>query len=70
MALTDFPKRLLETLNEKGITQTEFAKMMDVSKTTVSYWISGKRDPETDTFFKILEVLDVDYIDLDRKSVV
>ena len=52
-----FSKRLKEILIWQGITQTKFAKMIDVEKSNVTNWIKGKSAPNLELFYKICLVL-------------
>lgn len=56
--------RIDEILNEKNISNLEFAEMMDVSPTSASAFKSGRTKPKFDTLVKMAEVLDVDIREL------
>ena len=45
--------------NEKGITQVELGRRLDVSGAMIAQYESGKRNPKADTLRKIAEALDV-----------
>lgn len=64
MPLSDFGTQLNYWLNVKALSQADFARMMGVSRSTVYQWIMGQREPTNDTFFKICDVLEVTYFDL------
>lgn len=59
-----FPERLKEVRKEKGMTQIELAKALDVSNGTVAMWETGKRKPSFEMFEKLTKVFDkrVDYM--------
>lgn len=56
--------RLREALEKSGIQQKELAARMRVSPSTVSQWVSGKREPDNDTIVGIADALGVstDYL--------
>lgn len=54
----NFGKRLQEILIWKGITQTKFAEMIGVKKTSVTDWIKNRSCPNLKLFVKICVVLD------------
>lgn len=57
-------KRLKEERMKMNINQVELAKIMDVSKQTISNWENGARVPETITLYKLSELYNVttDYL--------
>jgi transcriptional regulator with XRE-family HTH domain len=59
-----FAERLKELRKEKGITQVELAKMLDVSNGTVGMWEVGKREPSFETINEMSRIFDkrIDYI--------
>ena len=44
---------------KSGMTQNEFAKLMDAGQSTVSQWENGKRTPSVETILKMSKVLGV-----------
>ena len=54
-----FSKRLAETLEKRGMTQTELAKLVGITKISVNQYIKGKTLPKTEYLDKISEVLQV-----------
>ncbi len=56
--------RLKECRLSHGLNQTELAKIMDVSKQTVSNWEKGSRIPNTSMLYKLAEFYSVstDYL--------
>ena len=54
-----FSARLKEVLKEKGMTQTELAKVTNLSKSAISEWLSGKYEPKQDKIYLIAEKLSV-----------
>ncbi len=57
-------QRLVQVAKEKGITQKELAKRLNVSASTVSDWGSGKTEPKGSNLIKAAEILgvSVDYL--------
>lgn len=53
-----FGNELCKRREAKGLTQKDFAKMLDVSDKAVSKWENGQAIPRMDTFEKIAEILD------------
>lgn len=50
---------IVQHLKMKGLSQTEFAKMLDVEDYTVSRWCNGKSIPDANAFINIARVLDI-----------
>lgn len=50
-------KRILNLLEEKNITQRDFAKMLGITEVSVSRYINGKHIPHSDILSKIAETL-------------
>jgi len=50
---------LKKTLQQQGITQTAFAKVMGCSKQAVNYWVNGKTMPSIKRMKKISLYLQV-----------
>ena len=59
-----FPERLKQLRKEKGMTQLDLAKALDVSGGTVAMWETGKRKPSFEMLDKLTEVFEkrLDYI--------
>lgn len=56
--------RLRELRKEKGLTQLELAKILNVSDRSVGFYETGERDPDTDTLKKLASFFSVsiDYL--------
>ncbi len=56
--------RLRELRKEKGLTQIELAKILNVSDRSVGFYETGERDPDTETLKKLADYFDVtiDYL--------
>ena len=51
--ITDFTEILKEFLILKNLTQTEFAKRIDIKQSQVSEWLKGKAKPGYDMLRKM-----------------
>lgn len=51
-------------LTARGLTQTELAKLMEVSQPTVSAWLNGSNSPHRSRLRRLAEVLEVPYQEL------
>ena len=56
--------RLKELIEEAGLSQRELAEKTHTTPSAISLYISGKRTPRLNEFFKICEVLQCNVIDL------
>lgn len=54
----DFGKRLKEARERKDMTQSELAKAASIGESTVSFYESGKREPNYETLIKLANILD------------
>lgn len=61
---TIFSKNLLRLLNEKSATQSDLAKFINVSNTTINNYIKGYNMPRMDKIDKICRFLNVNRSDL------
>ena len=52
----------------KNLTQLEFAKLLNVKRTTVSMWENNKSLPNIDTLKKIAQLLDCTVDDLIKEG--
>lgn len=62
---------LKELRNEKGLTQEQFAEMVNVSNRTVSRWENGNNMPDLDILIQISDYYEIDLrelLDGERKS--
>lgn len=57
-------ENLRKAREEKGLTQAEVAKLLDISASTIGMYEQGRRDPDTDTLKKLAELYEVstDYL--------
>ena len=54
-----FPKNLKELRLTNNMTQTQVAEKLKTTQRKVSYWASGKIEPDLDTLISIAELFDV-----------
>lgn len=56
--------RIRELRKEKGLTQEELAKILNVSARSVGFYETGQRDPGTETLQRLAEFFDcsIDYL--------
>lgn len=56
---TDFPRRLAAALEERGLTQASLAHRAGVNPSSVSHWVTGRREPDLDTINSVAGFLGV-----------
>lgn len=59
MKNNNFGKTLKELRVEKGISQRELGKFLGVCNQTVSFWESGRSEPDLDSLVKISNFFEV-----------
>lgn len=59
-----FPKNLQRYMADAGLSQTDVARRLGVSKQTVSEWISGKKFPRVDRMQQLADLFSVLMSDL------
>ena len=52
-------KRLLESIKQSGLSQTELAKRLGVSQPTIAYYLRGDKLPALDTLANLCKIIDV-----------
>ena len=62
ITLEQINKNLQREIKECGLTQTEIAKKLNLSKQTISCYVHGKKMPALDTFANLCKELDLDPI--------
>lgn len=53
-------EKLIQARKQKGLTQSELAKMLHCQKTTISNWENGYSNPTLSDAFKLSEILECD----------
>ena len=61
---TPFNERLKTLLRKHHLKPIELADKLGVSRSTVSLWLSGKRNPSDESKYDICSLLDISYIEL------
>ena len=64
-----FGSNLSRILEERGISQNEFARMMDVTSATVSNWCRGIKTPRMDKIDKMCEMFHIERSDFITKEI-
>lgn len=52
-------ERIVEAIKQSGMTQTEIARKIGVTQSSVGQYLSGRSLPALDTFARLCQVLDV-----------
>ena len=60
ITLEQIRERLIESIRQSGMTQTEIAKKLNVSKSNIAHYIRGDIMPALDTFANLCDILDID----------
>lgn len=60
ITLEQISKNLQQEIKECGLTQTEIANRLNLSKQTISCYVLGKKMPALDTFANLCKELDID----------
>lgn len=60
MKITDSQHRLIEIMHEFGVNQEEIARRTGITKSAISNYIIGKREPRQDKISMISEAFGVD----------
>ncbi len=62
--MTEFSGRLRELRQEKGLTQSQVAKIVNMSKMAISHWESGHSEPSISQLIDLSEFfgVTVDYL--------
>lgn len=63
-----FPKNFKELRSSESMTQSQVAKLLKTTQRKVSYWESGKIEPDLDTLIAIAELFDITVDDTYRKK--
>jgi len=62
--MKNFSKRLTDLRQSKGLTQNELAELVNVSRSALSLYELGKREPDYETLVRLADFFDVsvDYL--------
>lgn len=56
----DFSKRLVESIEKKGITASELSRLSGVGKSDISHYMKGRYTPKQDKCYPLAKALGVD----------
>ena len=59
ITLEQIRERLIESVRQSGMTQTEIAEKLNVSQSNIAHYIRGDIMPALDTFANLCDILDV-----------
>ena len=60
IVLKQIQEKIIQSIKESGLTQTELAKKLGIKQPTVGQYLSGRAMPELDTFANLCAILDLD----------
>lgn len=64
ITIEEIQKRLREAIKNSGLTQTEIAKQLGITQSTVSKYVRRDKYPSIDTFANLCKILDVSADDI------
>ncbi|MDE6060703.1 MAG: helix-turn-helix domain-containing protein [Clostridia bacterium] len=59
ITLSEIQKRLIESIKQSGISQTDLAKKIGVCQQAISSYIKGQKMPALDTLANLCKVIDI-----------
>lgn len=59
ITISEIQKRLREAIKNSGLSQTEIAKQLGITQSTVSKYMRRDKYPAIDTFANLCKILDV-----------
>ncbi len=60
IVLKQIQDKIIQSIKESGLTQTELAKKLGIKQPTVGQYLSGRAMPALDTFANLCAILDLD----------
>ena len=60
ITLDQIRARLTETIKQSGMSQTEMAKKLNITQSTIAHYLKGDILPALDTLANLCKLLDVD----------
>lgn len=60
IVLKQIQEKIIQSIKESGLTQTELAKRLGIKQPTVGQYLSGRAMPALDTFANLCAILDLD----------
>lgn len=64
IVLKQIQEKIIQSIKESGLTQTELAKRLGIKQPTVGQYLSGRAMPALDTFANLCAILDLDPADI------
>lgn len=64
ITLEQIRKKMVESIKNSGITQTEIAHRLGISPATISHYVRGDKMPALDTFANLCAILEEDSNDI------
>lgn len=58
--MSEFSKRLLQIMKEKNLSQSDLAKLTDITPSSISDWLKDKYQPKQDKIFILADKLKVE----------
>ena len=60
IVLKQIQEKIIQSIKESGLTQTELAKKLGIKQPTVGQYLSGRAMPALDTFANLCAILDLE----------
>ena len=60
ITLQQIQTRLTEVIKQSGMTQTEIAKALNITPSSIAHYVRGAKMPALDTLANLCKLLDVD----------
>ena len=60
IVLKQIQEKIIQSIKESGLTQTDLAKKLGIKQPTVGQYLSGRAMPALDTFANLCAILDLD----------
>lgn len=60
ITLEQIKARLVETIKQSGMSQTDMAKKLNITQSTIAHYVKGDILPALDTLANLCKLLDVD----------
>lgn len=60
IVLKQIQEKIIQSIKESGLPQTELAKKLGIKQPTVGQYLSGRAMPALDTFANLCAILDLD----------
>jgi len=57
--MSEFSKRLSETMKGAGVTQSALAKQLNIAQQSISYWVKGTYEPSLSQILELCRALDI-----------